>query len=96
MVGVLFVGMRSDVLHSFSIPVFRLKQDAIPGRTYTGWVKPTMPGTYDITCAEICGMGHGVMGAKLVVEGPEAHAAWIAQNSPVAIAAHTAQSASEE
>jgi len=66
-----------DVLHSFFVPAFRLKQDAIPGRIYTGWFKTTQLGTYDILCAEICGMGHGVMGAKLVVESPEQHATWL-------------------
>ena len=52
-----------DVLHSFSVPVFRLKQDAIPGRVITGWFEPTKTGTYDIQCAEICGIGHGLMPA---------------------------------
>ena len=66
-----------DVLHSFFVPAFRQKQDAIPGRIHTGWFKPTQVGTYDILCAEICGLGHGVMGAKLVVEPPEQHAAWL-------------------
>ena len=70
-----------DVLHSFFVPAFRLKQDAIPGRIYTGWFKPTMTGTFDILCAEICGLGHGVMGAKLVVETPEAHKAWLQQHA---------------
>src|SRR5262245_17042692 len=70
-----------DVLHSFFIPAFRMKQDAIPGRIYTGWFKPTVPGTYDIQCAEICGVGHGVMGAKLVVENAEQHAAWLQQHA---------------
>ncbi len=66
-----------DVLHSFFVPAFRLKQDAIPGRTYTGWFKTQQKGTFDILCAEICGLGHGVMGAKLVVEDPPQHAAWL-------------------
>ncbi|MBK9293208.1 MAG: cytochrome c oxidase subunit II [Oligoflexia bacterium] len=69
-----------DVLHSFSVPVFRLKQDAIPGRVITGWFKPTKTGEYDIQCAEMCGIGHGVMAAKIVVETPEAHAAWLEQH----------------
>lgn len=74
-----------DVLHSFSVPVFRLKQDAVPGRVITGWFEPTMAGTYDIQCAEMCGIGHGIMGAKIVIESPEDHAAWIAaQSKPVA------------
>jgi len=76
-----FLLESKDVLHSFFIPAFRLKQDAIPGRIYTGWFKPTQAGDYDIQCAEICGIGHGVMGAKLVVEGADAHTAWLAQHA---------------
>lgn len=66
-----------DVLHSFSVPVFRLKQDAIPGREITGWFKATKTGTYDIQCAEICGIGHGIMGAAIHIETAQAHAAWL-------------------
>jgi cytochrome c oxidase subunit 2 len=73
-----FLLESKDVLHSFFVPAFRLKQDAIPGRIYTGWFKTQRAGTYDILCAEICGMGHGVMGAKLVVEEAPEHAAWLA------------------
>ncbi len=73
-----------DVLHSFSVPVFRLKQDAVPGRTITGWFEATMTGTYDIQCAEMCGIRHGIMGAKLVLETPEEHAAWLASQSQAA------------
>jgi cytochrome c oxidase subunit 2 len=71
-----------DVLHDFSIPVFRLKQDAVPGRTITGWFHPTQAGTYDIQCAEICGIGHGVMAGRITVQDDSEHAAWIAANSP--------------
>jgi cytochrome c oxidase subunit II len=70
-----------DVLHSFSVPVFRLKQDSIPGRVITGWFKPEIAGTYDIQCAEMCGIGHGIMGARIFIEEPEKHAAWITENS---------------
>ncbi|MBY0400149.1 cytochrome C oxidase subunit II [Myxococcota bacterium] len=75
-----------DVLHNFSVPVFRLKQDAIPGRVITGWFEPTLAGTFDIQCAEICGIGHGLMPAKIVIEGAEQHAAWVEANSPLAVA----------
>ena len=71
-----------DVLHDFSVPAFRLKQDAIPGREITGWFKPTVAGEYDIQCAEICGVGHGLMPAKLVVESAENHAAWVNSHTP--------------
>lgn len=71
-----FLLESKDVVHSFFIPVFRMKQDADPGRIYTGWFKPTKTGSFDILCAEICGIGHGVMGAKLVVDTAEEYAAW--------------------
>jgi cytochrome c oxidase subunit II len=71
-----------DVLHSFSVPVFRLKQDAIPGREITGWFKPTKTGVHDIQCAEICGIGHGLMPARIHIESEQDHAAWVTQNAP--------------
>lgn len=67
----------ADVLHSFSVPVFRLKQDAVPGRTITGWFKPTKTGVFDVQCAEMCGIGHGIMGAKIVIETEEDHQKWL-------------------
>lgn len=69
----------ADVIHSLSIPAFRLKQDAVPGRVITGWFKPTKIGTFDIQCAEICGIGHGIMGARLIVESAEDHQSWLEQ-----------------
>jgi cytochrome c oxidase subunit 2 len=78
-----------DVLHSFSVPVFRLKQDVIPGRIITGWFQPTRTGEYDIQCAEICGIGHSLMPGRLYIETPEQHAAWVRQNSTVSVAAAT-------
>ncbi|MEE8473916.1 MAG: cytochrome C oxidase subunit II [Myxococcota bacterium] len=77
----------TDVLHSFSVPVFRLKQDAIPGRVITGWFKPILAGEWDIQCAEICGIGHGLMAARIYIETPEQHAAWLMQESPISYAA---------
>ena len=65
-----------DVVHSFFVPAFRLKQDADPGRIFTGWFKPTKAGNFDILCAEICGIGHGAMGARLVVDTAESYSAW--------------------
>ena len=74
-----------DVLHSFSVPVFRIKQDAIPGRSITGWFEPTMVGEFDMQCAEICGVGHGVMASRIFIEDQQAHADWI-QSASVASA----------
>ncbi len=66
-----------DVLHSFSVPVFRLKQDAIPGREITGWFKPTKTGTFDIQCAEMCGIGHGIMNSRIYIETEAEHNQWL-------------------
>lgn len=76
-----------DVLHSFAVPVFRLKQDAIPGRIITGWFEATKTGSFDIQCTEICGIGHALMPARIHIETPEQHAAWMASRSPVSVAA---------
>jgi cytochrome c oxidase subunit 2 len=76
-----------DVLHSFSVPVFRLKQDSVPGRVITGWFEPTKVGEFDIQCAEICGLGHGVMGGRIFIESPEQHAAWMRAETPATVLA---------
>jgi cytochrome c oxidase subunit 2 len=76
-----------DVLHSFSIPVFRLKQDAIPGRIIKGWFQATKTGNYSVQCAEICGIGHGLMGARIIIETPAQHAAWLTGQKPVGLLA---------
>lgn len=77
--------LSKDVLHSFSLPVFRLKQDAVPGRIIKGWFKPTRTGTYDVQCAEMCGIGHGLMVASMTVESEEAHNKWMTpEPEPVA------------
>ena len=75
-----------DVLHNFSVPVFRLKQDAIPGRVITGWFEPTVTGEYDVQCAEICGVGHGLMPARIRISSPEDYAAWVQRESAEALA----------
>lgn len=70
-----------DVLHSFSVPAFRLKQDAVPGRMIAGWFTPTQLGTFDVQCAEICGIGHGLMPARVHVQTVAAHRAWIEERT---------------
>lgn len=71
-----------DVVHSFSVPVFRLKQDAVPGRRITGWFEATRTGSYDIQCAEICGIGHGVMYGRIHILDESDYGRWIAANAP--------------
>lgn len=57
----------NDVNHSFYLPDFRVKEDAVPGRVNMLWFKPQQVGTYNIACAEYCGLSHYNMYAKLVV-----------------------------
>ena len=65
-----------DVIHSFYVPAYRLKQDMVPGRYNTLYLHPDKVGTYDILCAEYCGVGHSTMRAELIVMEPAAYAAW--------------------
>jgi cytochrome c oxidase subunit 2 len=74
---VLFHLNAKDVLHSFFIPEMRVKQDAVPGRTITGWFEPILEGSFPIVCAEICGFGHTVMQSKLLVENDQGYQAWL-------------------
>ena len=80
-----FLLEAKDVVHSFFVPVFRLKQDAIPGRTITGWFRATKTGSYDITCAQMCGIGHGIMAGRIVIESAEQHTAWMHEHSALAL-----------
>lgn len=65
-----------DVMHSFSIPSMRFKQDAVPGRMIKGWFKATQTGEYDLVCAEMCGIGHGIMGARIHIHTAEDYEIW--------------------
>ena len=66
-----------DVIHSFFVPQFRVKQDAVPGLTSRLWVAPTKTGTFEIACAELCGLGHYRMRGFLTLEPLEAFHAWL-------------------
>ena len=65
-----------DVIHSFYVPAFRIKQDIVPGRFTSTWFEVTKPGTYDVFCAELCGVSHSYMHATVVALTAEAFAAW--------------------
>ncbi|MBD0335686.1 MAG: cytochrome c oxidase subunit II [Cyanobacteria bacterium Co-bin13] len=78
-----------DVIHSFWVPQFRLKQDAIPGQTAELRFVPIKPGTYPIVCTELCGAYHGAMRTQVIVHTEEEFAQWrdsrtaaVSQNSP--------------
>jgi cytochrome c oxidase subunit 2 len=57
-----------DVIHSFWVPEFRMKKDAVPGIVTKVRVEPTKTGTYTLVCTELCGLGHATMRARVVVE----------------------------
>jgi len=67
-----------DVIHSFWVPEWRIKKDAVPGITTTAIVTPDKPGTYQLICTELCGFGHASMRAKVVVETPGQFQKWVA------------------
>jgi len=68
-----------DVIHSFFVPQFRLKQDAVPGRSIPVWFKATKAGKYEVPCAELCGFGHSGMRGFVYVDTPEDYANWARQ-----------------
>src|SRR5436189_5019177 len=66
-----------DVIHSFYVPAFRIKQDVLPGRYTTAWFRPTKAGTYHLFCAEYCGTNHSVMGGWVDVMDPSDYERWL-------------------
>ena len=79
-----------DVIHSFWVPEFRVKQDALPGEQNIKELRvtPTLAGEYKVRCAELCGTRHAYMEAAVIVEEPSAFNAWLQQqvelaNNPV-------------
>jgi cytochrome c oxidase subunit II len=66
-----------DVIHSFWVPEFRVKQDAVPGMTIPVWVQPDRPGRYELSCAQLCGFAHSLMRAEVVVDTAEDYAKWL-------------------
>ena len=66
-----------DVIHSFFLPEFRVKQDAVPGLTTRIWFEGTRTGNWEIACAELCGLGHYRMKGFVTVETPEEFRKWL-------------------
>ena len=71
-----------DTIHSFFVPAFRIKKDAVPGRYNVAWFRATKPGSYHLFCAEYCGTEHARMGGRVVVMEPEAYQTWLAGGPP--------------
>jgi cytochrome c oxidase subunit 2 len=66
-----------DVIHSFFVPAFRLKQDVVPGKQVNTWFRATKTGTFHLFCAEFCGTVHSGMVGDIVVLPPERYAQWL-------------------
>lgn len=66
-----------DVIHSFALPVMRVKQDVIPGLNIPVWFEATQEGEYEIGCAQLCGLSHYRMRGFLTVHSPEAFEEWL-------------------
>ncbi|HET7340653.1 MAG TPA: cytochrome c oxidase subunit II [Methylomirabilota bacterium] len=85
-----------DVIHSFFVPQFRMKQDAVPGRHIVQWFEATKPGKYELPCAELCGFGHSGMRGWIYVDTPEEYAKWAAENLTAAAATAAEPAKTEE
>jgi cytochrome c oxidase subunit 2 len=70
--------VSQDVIHSFFVPAFRVKQDVLPGRYTNAWFEATKPGAYRLYCAEYCGTDHSRMKGTIVAMTPADFAAWLA------------------
>lgn len=66
-----------DAIHSFFVPAFRIKQDAVPGMEIPLWFQPTEVGDFELGCAELCGLGHYRMRAMVTVHSQENFDAWL-------------------
>jgi len=71
-----------DVIHSFFLPAFRVKQDAVPGRYTTEWFKATQTGSFPLFCSEFCGTDHSRMIGRVVVMPPAEYQQWQAAGQP--------------
>jgi cytochrome c oxidase subunit 2 len=72
-----------DVIHSFFVPAFRMKQDAVPGKQVSAWFEATQPGSYALFCTQYCGTAHASMTGRVVVMEPDRYAQWLAGGNQV-------------
>ena len=85
-----------DVLHDFYVPEFRARMDLVPGIITYFWLTPTRTGTYEILCAELCGVGHYMMRGTVIVEPERDFNAWLAKQPTYAqLAAASAPTSAE-
>jgi len=67
----------NDVLHSFFLPNFRVKQDALPGQWIKVWFNGSKIGTYELACAELCGTGHYNMRGQVFIDSQADYDKWL-------------------
>ncbi|HEX4441461.1 MAG TPA: cytochrome c oxidase subunit II [Thermoanaerobaculia bacterium] len=70
-----------DVIHSFFLPEFRVKQDAVPGMKTRIWFEANKVGHWEIACAELCGLGHFRMKGFVTVDTPEDYQKWLVEQA---------------
>jgi cytochrome c oxidase subunit II len=70
-----------DVIHDFALPSMRIAQDAIPGQVIPMWFKAIKPGSYEVICGQLCGLGHYGMKGILVVDNPSDYQAWLKERA---------------
>jgi cytochrome c oxidase subunit II len=75
-----------DVIHSFFVPDFRVKQDAVPGRYTSMWFEATKPGRYRLYCTEYCGTDHSKMVGWVVAQDPADHQEWLSARADLSLA----------
>jgi cytochrome c oxidase subunit 2 len=80
-----------DVIHSFWVPQWRLKQDVVPGIETKLLITPDRLGTYDVVCTELCGLGHSTMRAQARVVAANAFTAWVRERKQGASAGGATQ-----
>jgi cytochrome c oxidase subunit 2 len=83
-VPIKLVMISQDVIHSFFVPAFRIKQDVLPGRYLIVWFEATKAGEYRILCAEYCGAHHADMNGRVIVMEPGDYARWLERNAVAA------------
>jgi len=80
-----FLVTANDVIHSWWVPAFAIKRDAIPGFIHDAWARIDKPGTYRGQCAELCGAGHGYMPIVVIAKTQQDYAKWVAEQRGDAI-----------
>ncbi|MDD5029237.1 MAG: cytochrome c oxidase subunit II [Rhodoferax sp.] len=85
-----FITTSNDVIHSWWVPAFGVKRDAVPGFLREFWATVEKTGTYRGQCSELCGKEHGFMPVVVNVVSQEEFATWLASKKPVATAAAAA------